>query len=100
MNPINFVGANANFGKPKDWDEAKNGPCATLPVLVQDLPGGLKGHVSLWVPTAEERRKLLLGSAIMLSCVGGQPVVALGVTDVPAKQLEVTNESTQKLIVS
>lgn len=89
MNPINFNGADAKFGRPKDWDEERDGPCATLPVMRQPLPGNLVSHISLWVPTPEERRQLLLGSAVVLSCVGVQPVVAVGVSDLPASQLEV-----------
>lgn len=99
MKPINFQGADGHFGRPKDWNEKESGVCSSLPVMIQELPGGLVGHVSLWVPTPEERAKLIMGSAVMLSCVGLQPVVALGVTDMPAKEIQLpdqTSEITEK----
>lgn len=98
MKAINFNGADSNFGRPKDWNEERDGKCATLPVMRQPLPGNTVAHISLWVPTPEERRQLLLGSAVVLSCVGVQPVVAVGVTDLPAKELEVLGTPAEIII--
>lgn len=39
--------------------------------------------LSVWEPTAEERARIAAGENIELAVWGGQPPVAIGVTDVP-----------------
>lgn len=97
MKPINFQGATHGMKKPEDWDEEADGPCDTLPVMVQELPSGHTTFTSVWVPSDEERLKLVAGSALMLSIVGSvQPVVALAVTDQPSSEIEVQDPDAPK----
>lgn len=75
MIPKIIAGATTWFGKPKDWDEQRDGKCAQLGVRVtQD---GL--HESAWEPTAAELAVLNAGGYVVLSVLGHQPPVRLSV---------------------
>lgn len=64
MLPRVFRGNTGVFKAPPDWDALKYGPCADLPVLVQD--GNI---ISVWRPTRWERIKILFGADILHSVV-------------------------------
>lgn len=69
-----IAGANVNFGAPKNWDDARDGPCRSLPVRVVD-----GSYQSAWEPTPDELLMLNAGGFVVLSVVGGQPPVCLSV---------------------
>ena len=71
-------GKNADFGKPRDWDENRDGPCGTLPVRVEQ-EGIYNAHYSAWKPDAAELARLNEGGVVELCCVGIQPPVSLSV---------------------
>lgn len=67
------------LGKPKDWDEEKNGPCEGLPVVILE-----DGMYSLWKPDEQEIDALRAGGSICLK-VGSHahPPVSIYVTSYP-----------------
>lgn len=68
------------LGKPKDWDEAKHGPCVGLPVIIKD-----DGMYSIWKPDEQEIETLIAGGSIVLHiCSHVHPPVSVYVTDYPA----------------
>ncbi len=78
MRPIGFANANRMMAKPAGWDEHQrpiHGECLGLPTL---FVGGV--HYSIWQPTRWQRLRLLLGWKVVLSVVGGQPPVNIGIT--------------------
>lgn len=79
MNPGKIAGANRGMTKPVGWDEARHGPCATLPVL--DTGETLQ---SAWFPSPEEIAAIQQGCPVILNVWGQrQPVVAIGVAPTP-----------------
>lgn len=78
MKPVEIRGKNADFGKPRDWDETRDGPCGTLPVRVEQF-GIYDNHRSNWKPTVDELKRLNAGGVVELSCIGQQPPVMLTV---------------------
>ena len=71
-------GKNADFAKPRTWDDERDGKCGVLPVRVE--PHGLYNyHYSAWKPDAEELALLNAGGAVELCCVGQQPPVSMSV---------------------
>ena len=88
MKAVRFPGANVNYGKPKNWDETKDGPCHTLPTHV-DEHGNI---LSVWEPTPEERAMLLDGGNIVLTCHGIQPPVRLDVALIPEGQKSLADQ--------
>lgn len=91
MNSIDFHGATHRFGAPVDWNEELNGPCDTLSVLVAELPSGAKSFSSVWVPTVEELELLNKGSGVVLTIIGTQPALAMGITEMPIDRLTTQN---------
>ncbi len=81
MKPIRFPGFDIVLGAPKDWNEARLGPCAGLPV--RRTRNGL--CQSVWKPTLRERLRFLFGGKIILSVHSGrsQPPVSLAVGFIP-----------------
>jgi len=67
------------FQKPKDWDEAVDGRCYSLPVRCEEF-GRRVRLVSHWKPTGPELARLNAGAFVELSCIGIQPPVAVNVT--------------------
>ena len=88
MRVVDFDGATGHFGAPKDWNEAKDGPCGRLPVCQH---GGW--FISVWSPSPEERRRLALGENLTLSIRGVQPVVSLGVQAIIGPELDLADGS-------
>ena len=80
MKWVQIRGKNADFGKPRDWDETRDGPCGTLPVRVEQ-EGIYNSHYSAWKPDAAELARLNAGGVIELCCVGIQPPVSLAVVN-------------------
>jgi hypothetical protein len=78
MRPAPIQGKNANFGKPRDWNEKRDGPCGVLPVRVEQN-GIYNNHCSNWKPDAEELALLCKGGVVELCCVGIQPPVSVSV---------------------
>lgn len=67
------------IGKPRDWDEKRDGECGTLSVS-DKLSNGYPVMESAWLPTAEEALALATGYAqIRLGVFGTtHPVVYMG----------------------
>lgn len=77
MIALEFDGVNAWPGKPKNWDEEKDGTCFALPIRYELDP--MMQCTSVWAPTPEERRRIAAGENIVLNVVGRQPPVMLSV---------------------
>lgn len=78
MKWADIEGKNADFGKPRSWDEQRDGPCGVLPVRVEQ-EGIYNYHYSNWKPDAEELKLLNAGGVVELCCVGIQPPVSVAV---------------------
>ena len=87
MIPARIANATFRLGAPKGWDEARDGVCAGLDVLVRDGT-----CTSCWEPTGDELERLAAGAKVYLTVVGGQPPVALAVGDAPALAQEQSHE--------
>ena len=76
MTPEKLRGNNVvRLEPPKDWDEAKFGPCETLDV--HNTPIGL---TSVWKPSQDELAALVTGGSIALTIVSNvHPPVILSV---------------------
>lgn len=74
MIPGRIENATIRLGAPKGWDEARDGICVGLDVLIRG-----DEFVSCWEPTPDELMRLASGAKIYLSVIGGQPPVALQV---------------------
>jgi hypothetical protein len=62
MKPVQTKYTRHIIGAPKDWDEAKRGPCYGLPVVYGD------GTIcSYWRPSWRERFAVLFGRNIRLT---------------------------------
>ena len=76
MNPIRVPGDRL-FGKPENWNEARDGYCGLLPVFVS------KGCcLSVWKFSEAERARIAGGANVVLSVVGGQPPVNMTVEEI------------------
>lgn len=72
------------IGKPKDWDEARDGKCSALHVRFDHHPGGTF-MTSAWRPEADEIGWMLAGANIHLGISAPRhPVVNLGVAAPPS----------------
>jgi hypothetical protein len=84
MRPVPIKDQNADFAKPKDWDESVFGPCGSLPIR-REVAGhngrAYTSHFSNWKPSAEELAVLNAGGVVELECCGFQP--ACSVSAVP-----------------
>lgn len=78
MRPTTVKGQNADFAKPRNWDDTRDGPCGTLPIRVEQ-EGVYNYHYSAWKPDAEELKLLAQGGVVELCCVGIQPPVSVAV---------------------
>lgn len=84
MNPVDIPGSNKTFKAPRDWDEAKRGPCGDLKVI--DTGETIQ---SAWQPEPQELAMLVRGAPVVLTVWGrGIPAVAVSVLD-----LDVTKNS-------
>jgi hypothetical protein len=75
---MRIAGATHYLGAPEGWQPDRDGECAHLAVRVA-------GNVweSAWEPTPDELAMLNAGGSVLLSVVGGQPPVMLGVQPPP-----------------
>jgi hypothetical protein len=78
MRPTKVRDQNADFAKPLDWDDTRDGQCGNLPIRVEQ-EGVYKSHYSAWKPDAEELKLLCRGGVVELCCVGIQPPVSVSV---------------------
>ncbi|MBT9472102.1 MAG: hypothetical protein V4514_19875 [Pseudomonadota bacterium] len=69
-----IANATRRLGEPAGWDEARDGACDGLDVLILG-----DTFTSCWEPTPDELARLLSSGKVYLTCVGGQPPVALQV---------------------
>ena len=77
MRPVKIEGENHSFGKPRDWDPAVHGECATLSVrLDQDERG--PHMTSKWELEPADLEALMKGGSIYLRIYGtAHPVVSV-----------------------
>ena len=68
MKPVEIRGKNADFGKPHDWVEARDGPCGSLPLRVEQAVI-YNFHYSAWKPNAAELARLNAGGVVELCCM-------------------------------
>lgn len=82
MIPHHFEGQDRVLEAPAGYDHEANGECIGLPVKFErDEQGRIWGVTSMWKPTAEQLATLNAGGAVVLTCWGGQPPVALDACD-------------------
>ena len=62
MHAVKFNGVTNVLNAPPNWDEATMGPCAALPVMVDQY-----GITSVWKPSEEELALLNAGGGIALT---------------------------------
>ena len=75
MIPVKTPQCNFTLSKPKDWDEEKNGLCASLSIMTQD-----DNFISFWKPTDLELEQLIDGGFVAIKVFGTyHPAIALGV---------------------
>lgn len=71
------------LGKPDNWDDSKDGECASLHVR-DHASSGTRIMQSAWYPNQEELARLAAGEPVILSIWGGShPPVAV---DVPGNE--------------
>ncbi len=82
MRYVQPEGKNADFGKPKDWDDSAFGPCGSLPIRREVVGAGGNAYAALysnWKPSTAELALLNAGGVVELQCCGVQPAVAVSV---------------------
>jgi UDP:flavonoid glycosyltransferase YjiC (YdhE family) len=89
MQPVPHPSATRRFGPPESWDEARDGPCATIHIADATCPtSGAAVMESLYRPDDEELAALNAGGKIILGIFGTvHPVVYLAVTVPPQKDV-------------
>jgi len=76
MIPGQIDGFTNVLGAPREWDEARDGPCGAL--HIRRDPGNRL--LSAWTPTQDELAALNAGGSVILSVVGtGHPPVWIAV---------------------
>ena len=71
------------IGKPKDWDEEKDGYCGGLPIRIERR-GDMAFFVSHLEPSPDELEAIKAGAPIEIAISSPQhPVLQMGVGDVP-----------------
>lgn len=72
-------GFTRELGKPKDWDNERDGHCEALPILDVDA-NGVPAMVSAWYPTPDEAKRIAAGEPVYLWIFGrSHPPVSLSV---------------------
>ena len=82
MIPRKITGANINLKPPPDWDESRNGKCATLWVRAagpQESGIGVVTFESAWEPLLHELEILKAGGSVVIRVCGGQPAMSVQV---------------------
>lgn len=101
MRPTATRGAQHNYSKPENWDDAKDGPCGDLQVR-KELYGqrGIIQCVSTWKPSAEELRMLNAGGVVECAiCALDQPPCALyAVMPVESLEDQLASKPPEKII--
>lgn len=80
MRCVKIKDQNADFGKPRDWDESKFGPCGSLPIRREVIGSGGSARLSMfsnWKPSDAELAVLNAGGCVELECCGVQPAVSV-----------------------
>ena len=79
MRPIVISRYNNIAGTPADWNEERDGPCSSLYIRAEKLPGGLPRATTAWLPTSAEIAAMKRGIPILLDVIGtkSHPVVSL-----------------------
>lgn len=84
MKAITFPEVNVPaFGKPKDWDDEKDGVCMAIPAYVgndEHNPGRVF-ICTAWKPSDKDLEELAKGKPLMLQCWGGMPPVSIYTVD-------------------
>lgn len=79
MKALKLPITNKVLGAPKDWDEAKHGPCDGLPVHISEQ-NGMPVIFSYWQPSPEEIALIINGMPIRLAVFGhAHPPVGMDV---------------------
>jgi hypothetical protein len=87
MIPRVIAGFTRALAKPKNWDEAKNGPCLGLPILDHVDENGEPSMISAWQPTDEEIIRIMEGAPVYLRVRGTiHPPVGIWAGDAPEDQ--------------
>lgn len=80
MTPIKHPNETRRIGEPKNWDEERDGPCATLSVSDQRGVGGANVMMSRYKPDHEELDALIAGGSIEFGIYGTEhPVICFAV---------------------
>lgn len=83
MKVLRIEGFTRELGKPVNWDNEKDGHCASLPIRDLQFEDGSQYMVSAWEPTPEELNKIIQGESIKLWIQGiNHPVVTITVGDI------------------
>ena len=93
--------ATHKFGKPRNWDDEKDGECYALHVRAgthgdRNLPT----FTTAWRPSQEEIAKMLLGGEVEITLIGTQPPMRVDVildAEVPEKPTITINEDAHGL---
>jgi len=92
MDPLPHPQRTRSFGRPANWDEARDGPCGTLDIADIVTPERYAAMQSLWRPSAEDLNKLNRGGAIALWIYGTtHPVVAMAAIEPEEAGIDRTN---------
>lgn len=92
MELIKLPGMNRELGAPRDWDEAKHGPCDLLPVFAEVKEGSMY-LTSAWKPDDVELDALVRGQAVALTIVGAvHPPIVVGVFQPPDEEPDAKRE--------
>lgn len=79
MNPTHIPNANRRLGPPRDWDEARNGPCEVLELLDTG-----EFFQSAWVPDSQEVACIQAGAPVVVTVWGrSHPPIAVAVMPKP-----------------
>lgn len=95
MNPVRFEGATI-VGKPKNWDDKRDGICVGLPAIVNTMANGMKQFTSVWKPTPEERAAIANGANIALSSFGIQAPISITTAEIDGPIVRFESEATSR----
>lgn len=70
MDAIDFKGKNKVYGKPKNWDEEKDGVCHNLHVFEGTDTLNHNVIISAWKPNEDDIKRINAGEPIFLQILG------------------------------
>ena len=77
-----IAGATRELGRPKDWDNERDGECGTLAILDWQPTEGQSAMTSAWFPTPNEVARINAGEPVYLTIWGSaHPPVMLTVKE-------------------